>query len=168
MLAIRLHRQGKKNQPFYKIVVTEKQKSSTRGRFIEEVGFYNPLTKERKIEGERVKHWISVGAQPTDTVHNMLVSEKIIDAPKIPKHKKAKKKESADTESASQEPPVDAPAAPETEQPKTEEKSEESKEEVKEQPAPVEKAETSEISDPEKQEKTNQEQESTEEKKDST
>ena len=93
MLAIRLYRQGKKNQPFFKIVVTEKQKSSTRGRFVEEIGFYNPLTKERKIVGERVKYWISVGAQPSDTVHNMLVSEKIIDSPKIPKHKKAKKKE---------------------------------------------------------------------------
>ena len=111
MLAIRLYRQGKKNQPFFKIVVTEKQKSSTRGRFVEEIGFYNPLTKERKIVGERVKYWISVGAQPSDTVHNMLVSEKIIDSPKIPKHKKAKKKE----EEASNDSVPQAGATPEKE-----------------------------------------------------
>ena len=149
MLSIRLHRQGKKNQPFFKIVVTEKQKSSTRGRFVEELGFYNPLTKERKIVGERVKHWISVGAKPTDTVHNMLVSEKIIDSPKIPKHKKSKKKE----EETAADSTTTADATPEKEgaSAKVEEKPKE--------------AETQESTEKEEKEEIKQEAPETEEKK---
>ena len=92
MLTIRLQRKGKKNQPFFKIVVTEEKKSSTRGRFVEELGFYNPLTKERKLKGDRAKYWMSVGAQPSDTVYNMLVTDNIIEGKKRPKHKKSKKK----------------------------------------------------------------------------
>jgi len=95
MLAIRFLRTGKKNQPSFKIVVVEKTKSSTSGLFIEEVGFYNPLTKEKALKQDRVKHWLSVGAQPSKTVHNLLVSEKIIEGKKIDVHKKAKAKEGA-------------------------------------------------------------------------
>jgi len=95
MLSIRLQRKGKKNQPFFKIVVTEKQKSSTRGRFVEELGFYNPLTKERSLKGDRAKYWMSVGAQPSDTVYNMLVTDNVIEGKKRPQHKKPKKKEEA-------------------------------------------------------------------------
>lgn len=91
MLKIRLFRVGKKNQPAFKIVVTDKRLSSTRGRFVEEVGFYNPLTKQRNLKGDRVKYWISQGAQPSDTVHNMLVSDSVIEGQKLPKHKKSKK-----------------------------------------------------------------------------
>lgn len=93
MLTIRLFRIGRRNQPSFKVVVTEKQKSSTRGRFVEEVGFYNPFTKQRKLKEDRVKYWMSVGAKPSPTVHNMFVAERIIAAPKLPKHKKSKKKE---------------------------------------------------------------------------
>ena len=150
MLAIRLHRQGKKNQPFFKIVVTEKQKSSTRGRFVEEVGFYNPLTKERKIVGERVKYWMSVGAQPSDTVHNMLVSEKIIDSPKIPKHKKTKKKE----EETAADSTTTAEATPEKKADK-EEKPKEAEQQT----------ETLESKEKEEKEETKQEAPETEEKK---
>ncbi len=92
MLTIRLQRKGKKNQPFFKIVVTEEKKSSTRGRFVEELGYYNPLTKERSLNGDRAKYWMSVGAQPSDTVYNMLVTDNIIEGKKRPKHKKSKKK----------------------------------------------------------------------------
>ena len=90
MLVIRLHRTGRRNYPSYKIVVTEKQKSSTGGRFVEEVGFYNPATKEKILKGERIKYWISVGAQPSATIHNLLIREKVIEGKKIPKHKKPK------------------------------------------------------------------------------
>ena len=107
MLTIRLQRKGKKNQPFFKIVVTEEKKSSTRGRFVEELGFYNPLTKERKLKGDRAKYWISVGAQPSDTVYNMLITDNIIEGKKRPKHKKSKKKQS-ETETAA--PAAAAPA----------------------------------------------------------
>ncbi|PIV42539.1 MAG: 30S ribosomal protein S16, partial [Candidatus Nealsonbacteria bacterium CG02_land_8_20_14_3_00_40_11] len=83
MLVIRFFRQGKKNQPSFKIVVTDKRKSSTGGRFVEDVGFYNPITKEKNLKAERIKYWISVGAKPLETVHNLLVSGKIIEGKKI-------------------------------------------------------------------------------------
>jgi len=92
MLAIRFLRTGKKGQAFFKIVVTEKQRAPTKGRFVEEVGFYNPLTKEKSVKADRVKYWLSVGAQPSDTVHNLLISEKVIEGKKISAHTKTKKK----------------------------------------------------------------------------
>ncbi len=91
MLMIRFMRIGRKNQPSFKIVVTEKTKSSTGGRFVEEVGFYNPVTKEKILKPERIKYWISQGAQPTPTVSNLLISEKVTEGKKTPKHKKSKK-----------------------------------------------------------------------------
>jgi len=109
MLVIRFLRTGKKNQPSFKIVVVEKTRSSTSGRFTEEVGFYNPLTKEKVLKEERIKYWISVGAKPSKTTHNLLVSEKIIKGKKIPKHKKAKKeKEESIPEKPTQEEPMAA------------------------------------------------------------
>jgi len=134
MLVIRFKRIGKKNQPFFRIVVTESKRSAKRGRSVEEVGFFNPLTKEKSLKGERIKYWISVGAKPSDRVHNLLVSGKIIEGKKIDVHKKAKKTKEAEAEPkpAAQKPaetPVqEAPkeekkeeaAAPE--QPKTEQK----------------------------------------------
>lgn len=93
MLVIRLFRIGKKNQPSFKIVVIDKKKSSTKGPYVEEVGFWNSLTKEKALKQDRIKYWLSVGAKPSDTVHNLLVSEKIIEGKKIPAHKKTKKKE---------------------------------------------------------------------------
>jgi small subunit ribosomal protein S16 len=82
MLAIRLFRIGKKKQPSYKIVVTDKQNPPQGGQFIEQVGFYNPLTNEKTLKEDRIKYWLSVGAQASDTVHNMLITEKIIEGEK--------------------------------------------------------------------------------------
>ncbi len=93
MLIIRLLRAGKKNQPFFKVVVTDKKNKPRTGYFVEEVGFYNPEKKEKFLNQERIKYWLSVGAKTSDTVHNLLVSERIITAKKIPLHKKTKKEE---------------------------------------------------------------------------
>lgn len=93
MLAIRLFRTGKKHQPFYKIIVADKNNPPKGGRFAEELGFLNPITKENKINGERAKYWISKGAKPSDTVYNLLIKEKILEGKKIPVHKKSKKKQ---------------------------------------------------------------------------
>jgi small subunit ribosomal protein S16 len=82
MLAIRLFRVGKKKQPSYKVVVTNKQNPPQGGQFIEQVGFYNPLTNEKTLKEDRIKYWLSVGAQTSDTVHNMLITEKIIEGEK--------------------------------------------------------------------------------------
>lgn len=122
MLVIRLFRVGKKNQPSYKIVVTEKSKASRRGRFVEEVGFYNPLTKEKNLKSERIKYWISQGAKPSDTLHNMFVSGKIIEGKKINVYKKSKKEVEAVPAAATPalaapapEKSAEAPVAPEPE-----------------------------------------------------
>ena len=71
MLAIRLARIGKKKQPFYRIVVLDKRKPRN-GRTVEIVGTYDPLKKPALIHmnAERVKYWLSVGAQPSDTVRS--------------------------------------------------------------------------------------------------
>ena len=87
MLIIRYFRTGKRNQPFFKLVVIDRKKAPRGGRFVEELGFVNPLTKETSIDAERAKHWISQGAQPTITVHNLFVSKGIIEGKKTPAHK---------------------------------------------------------------------------------
>jgi len=91
MLVIRLLRTGKKNQPSFKIVVTDKKNPPRGGRFVEEVGSYNPIIKAKVLKKERIQYWLSQGAQPSDTVHNLLVKEGILEGKKIPVHKKSKK-----------------------------------------------------------------------------
>ena len=93
MLVIRFLRTGKKNQPFFKIVVTDKRNPPKGGRFLETLGFFNPLTKEKNLKKERIEYWLGVGAQPSARVHNLLIDDKIIKGKKIPLHKKAKKEE---------------------------------------------------------------------------
>lgn len=111
MLRIRLFRVGKRNQPAFKIVVTERENPPSGGNFLEQVGFWNPLTKERNLKEKRIKHWLSVGAQPSDTVHNMLVDTGIIEGKKKKKHKKAKEekkgkeKEGEETDKEKEEAP---------------------------------------------------------------
>ncbi|MFH0859035.1 MAG: 30S ribosomal protein S16 [Patescibacteria group bacterium] len=131
MLVIRLLRAGKKNQPFFQIVVTEKKNPPKGGRFTERIGFYNPMTKEKNINSERVQYWLSKGAQPSDTVHNFLVDAKIIQASKIAKHKKSKKEQKTEEpkpETKPEEPKVEEPKVeePKVEEPKVEPKPEES------------------------------------------
>ena len=69
MVKIRLRRMGSKKNAFYRIVVAD-YRSPREGRFIEEIGYYNPLTDpaDVKIDGDKAKAWIANGAQPTDTV----------------------------------------------------------------------------------------------------
>lgn len=70
---IRLRRMGAKKRPFYRVVVAD-SRSPRDGRFVETVGWYNPLTNppSTKIEPERVQYWLSQGAQPTEAVENIL------------------------------------------------------------------------------------------------
>ncbi len=79
MLAIRLARMGKKKKPFYRIVVTEKSRPRD-GRFVEIVGTYDPLREPAAIQlrSDRIRYWLSVGAQPTETVRSFLKREKIL------------------------------------------------------------------------------------------
>lgn len=93
MLVIRLTRKGKKNQPFYRVVVTDKRNSSKGGRSVEELGYVNPLTKKKSLEIERIKYWLSKGAQPSATVNNLLIQEKVIEGKKVHVSKISKKKQ---------------------------------------------------------------------------
>jgi small subunit ribosomal protein S16 len=79
MVKIRLSRFGKRNTPFFRLVVTparEKRES----KFLENVGHYSPLNKEVVLKEDRIKYWLSVGAQPTDTVKYMLVKNGLMEA----------------------------------------------------------------------------------------
>lgn len=86
MLRIRLRRKGKKNQPFFQIVVTDQKNPPRGGRATEIVGFVNPVEKTREVKKERVEYWLSVGAQPSDRVHNLLVEEGVVDDEKRSVH----------------------------------------------------------------------------------
>jgi small subunit ribosomal protein S16 len=112
MLVIRFFRVGKKKQPSFKIVVTDKRRPTRAGRFVEEVGFYNPLTKEKVFRSERIKHWLSVGAKPSDTVYNLLVGEKILEGKKLAKHKASKKKSASTSEVPEKKEETPAPEKP--------------------------------------------------------
>ena len=73
MVKIRLRRMGAKKAPYYRIVVAD-SRSPRDGRFIEEIGMYDPMAdgEKIKVDMERAKYWISNGAQPTDTVRGLL------------------------------------------------------------------------------------------------
>ena len=88
MLAIKFHRIGKKRQPSYRLIVTERR-SKINGRNVEDIGWYNPKDDSHIVEKERLLYWMKCGAQPTDTVHNFLVRSGFISAPKRAVHKKA-------------------------------------------------------------------------------
>lgn len=90
MLAIKLKRIGKKHQPAYRLIVNEKR-SAMVGRFLEDLGYFNPESNKTELNKERVLFWIKNGAQPTDTVHNLLLKNKIIEGKKVAVHKKPKK-----------------------------------------------------------------------------
>ena len=152
MLMIRLSRIGKKKQPTYRVTVAEKTKD-TFGDALEILGSYDPRRKIVNLKEDRIKYWLSQGAQASGTVHNLLVEHKITEGPKVKvsslRKKKEEKKESAsasaDTEAMADkkastfvETTVDESADKEKEKP---EKPEESKEanisaEGKSQPAP--------------------------------
>lgn len=84
MLKIRLQRVGRKHEPTFRLVLTDSQNSTKSGRYLEVLGNHDPRHKDfTHIEVDRLKHWMSMGAKPTDTVHNMLVSKKIIEGKKV-------------------------------------------------------------------------------------
>ena len=142
MLKIRLSLGGAKKRPVYKIVVAD-SRFPRDGRFIEKVGFFNPLIpKEKKerinLEVDRIKHWISKGAKPTLRVSRILGEAEILPMPPkgnnplkaIPKKERKaskEKKEEPKTEAKKEEPKTEA----KKEEPKTEVKKEEPKPEAK-------------------------------------
>jgi small subunit ribosomal protein S16 len=77
MLKLRLKRAGRKRSPSYRLVIME---NTTRrdGRPIEELGYYNPITKQYKFDAEKIKKWLSYGVQPTETVSGLLKKAEIV------------------------------------------------------------------------------------------
>jgi small subunit ribosomal protein S16 len=111
MLTIRFQRTGRKNDPSFRIVVSEKARHPMAGNPLEVVGSHHPKTKHTVIKGDRVKHWISMGAQVSGTVNNLLVTKGIIQGKKVNvlgKKNPPKKEEEAKAEAA---PAAEAPAA---------------------------------------------------------
>ena len=77
---IRLKRMGMKKMPFYRVVVAD-ERAPRDGRFIEEIGYYNPMTEPAtiKIDAEKAQQWIKNGAQPTETARTLLKKSGIIE-----------------------------------------------------------------------------------------
>ncbi len=95
MLKIRLQRIGRKNDPSFRAVLTDSKNSTKSGKFLEILGTYNPKAGEKKLEVERIKYWMSKGAQASDTMHNFLVHDKVVEGKKrnvLPKKKPTQKR----------------------------------------------------------------------------
>lgn len=90
MLKIRLQRRGKRNYATYRVVVTE-QGAPVQGRFIADVGHYNPHTNEFSVERETVQQWLAKGAQASPTVHNLLITHHVIKGEKVTSWRPKKK-----------------------------------------------------------------------------
>ena len=83
MLMMRLQRVGRKNDPAYRIVVTDKRTGPKSNKHVAIIGSYNPKVGQVQLKADEAKQWLSKGVQPSDTVHNILVSQKVIDAKKV-------------------------------------------------------------------------------------
>ena len=140
MLRIRFLRVGKKNRPFFRIVATDSANPPQGGRFKEKLGFFDPLKREVKLKSERIKYWISVGAQPSVRVHNLLIKEGIIKGKKVAVHSRSKKQVSEVEKE--KEGIAGAPKEEKEKAPEKEETKEEISNEKKETPDKIEKAET--------------------------
>ena len=81
MLSIRFKKIGRKKMPIYRIVVMEKHKDPW-ANYKEKLGFYDPRTKETELKTDRIKYWLSVGAQASNTVYNLLVKNGVIEGEK--------------------------------------------------------------------------------------
>lgn len=97
---IRFQRTGRTNDPAFRIVLLEKARAAKDGNIVELLGTYNPRSKALTLNDERVKEWIGKGAQPTDSIRNLLITKGVIGGKKVnvlPK-KTPQKKEGAEKE----------------------------------------------------------------------
>lgn len=146
MLKIRLQRVGRKNDASFRVVVIESQRGPKAGSALEILGFYDPKKDIVEIKGDRATYWMSVGAQVSATVHNLLISKSIIKGKKInvlpkksPIKKESPKTSEQSTKGQGNEVPKETPKVEEAveeinsteEQIKNEAKKEEPKEEIK-------------------------------------
>jgi small subunit ribosomal protein S16 len=83
MLKIRLQRVGRKHEPTFRVVLTDSKNSTKSGKIHEILGSYDPRKKTEVFHGDRIKEWMGKGAKLSGTLHNLLISHKIIDGKKI-------------------------------------------------------------------------------------
>ncbi len=152
MLKIRFSRAGRKKQPFFKIVVISKDAPPSGGNSRDQVGTYDPKTKQVTLDAEKIRAWMAKGAQPSDSVYNLLVKHRIIFGKKIKVHDKdpEEPKIEEDTKLEKTTEKVEETSEPKEETPEAEEK----KEEVKEDKPQVEeeKPEEADVKEVEKKE----------------
>lgn len=111
MLKIRLQRVARKHIPIFRVVLTDSKNSTKSGKAKEVLGSFNLMTDEKRVDAERVKYWLSKGAQPSGTMHNFLVSEQIIAGKKVnvlPRRRPIKKNEGAKKEEVKTEVSTDS------------------------------------------------------------
>lgn len=135
MLSIRLTRIGKKKQPIYRVIVLDKRKDPW-GKSLEILGNYNPRIKPSMIDlkVDRIKYWLSVGAQPSATVHNFLIDQKIIKDKKVRATTISKKRADKKAKAKKEEKPAEKAEA-------IDDKQKKKKEEVVEEKVKSEKTE---------------------------
>ncbi|HVZ76312.1 MAG TPA: 30S ribosomal protein S16 [Candidatus Paceibacterota bacterium] len=122
MLTIRLQRRGRTNDPSFRVILVESKRAAKTGNFQEVLGSYDPRVDRIDLKVDRIKHWLGMGVTVSDTVHNILINQKIIEGKKInvlPKKTVAKAEVPAEAPSAEAAVPAEeAPAqeeAPATE-----------------------------------------------------
>ena len=132
MLRLRLQRRGKRNYATYRVVVAD-QRAPIKGKFVADVGWYNPHSDEFEVNADDVKEWMSKGVQPTPTVQNLLIEKKVIKGDKAtswrPKVKKGGEEGEEKAEASEAQPRSEESEDSSTTGEAPEEKAEEKKEE---------------------------------------
>lgn len=100
MLIIRLSRKGKNKEPYFRLIISEKTKDTV-GDFLESLGFYDPKKKVLKMNEERIKYWLSKGAQASATVKNLLISKGVMAGKKAKKGGRRKAEDNKSTQGGS-------------------------------------------------------------------
>lgn len=85
MLTIRLQRTGRKHEPTFRVVLTDSKNGPKSGKYLKNLGWYDTRLKNttEQLDVEQIKHWIKMGAKTSVTMHNFLVSKKVIDGKKV-------------------------------------------------------------------------------------
>lgn len=121
MLKIRLQRIGKKGQAYFRLVVLE-HTTRPKGKYLEFLGSYDPHKNTLEAKGDRVKHWMSKGAQLSATANNLLVGRKLIEGEKVQVWKAKKSDKGQETSDQTKQEPPKSEAPKEEPEPTVEEK----------------------------------------------
>jgi len=161
MLMMRLQRVGRKNDPAYRIVVTDKRTGPKSNKHIAILGSYNPKLNHVQVDKTAATEWLSKGVQPSDTVHNILVGQKVIEGKKInvlPRKspivdEEAQKKAAEEAEAAKAAAAAEAEAPAESDATATDASTEETEAEAPVEAPKAEESTTDEASEPKEEAK---------------